>query len=255
MKTFQARFENSKFSREDPILVFDILTAFAKEASTIGVLEAHAFLLVPKLLRIKDERHRCLICNGARSDGVTFWPEVLSHFLRTYVTSATNCNAVNDLRNIHQQPQKDELTYSRRFNDAVHRCGNVHDEIDKMKLFLKGYYRVFKHLSPAFGNRESSVDFPTKNSYSMPKKKKNPIEQELPAYEWKTSLIQTQRTESYISSKHVRLMEEPSMATSRCTSLTVVQLPPTDYRQQLTPRVPTLFCSLETTKVANKRKW
>lgn len=138
IKTFQAAFEGTKFSAEDPIMVFDFLTRFVEEADTLGVSEAHAFLILPKLLIGRAERHLRSIRNGARSGGVKCWPEVVNHFLRTYATPAAIRNAVNDLRNIRQKPREDEIAYSERINDATHRCGNAFDEVDKMTLFVNG---------------------------------------------------------------------------------------------------------------------
>lgn len=47
-------------------------------------------------------------------------------------------NAVNDLQGIRKQPWQHEFTYSGRIKDTVQRYGNVHDEIDKMTLFVNG---------------------------------------------------------------------------------------------------------------------
>ena len=125
VKTFQATFASTEFSAQDPIMVFDFLTRFVEEADTLGVSEAHAFLILPKVLKGRAESHLRSIRNGARSGGVTCWPEAVNHLLRTFATPAAIRNAVNDLRNIRQQPREDELTYSCRLNDAAHRCGNA----------------------------------------------------------------------------------------------------------------------------------
>lgn len=78
-----------------------------------------------------------------------------------------------------------------------------------MILYMKDSYRVFKRSSPASWNQKDVVNYPTRNSYSMPKMKENPIEQELPAYEWQKFLIHTQTIESYILSNQVRPMDDP----------------------------------------------
>lgn len=63
-------------------------------------------------------------------------PRSRQPFFRIYETSAAICNAVNDVRNIRQQPREDDLTYGGRINDAVHSCENVSDELDKMAIFV-----------------------------------------------------------------------------------------------------------------------
>lgn len=86
----------------------------------------------------------------ARSGGVTYWPKIIKHLLRIWATPAAISNFVNDLPNIRQQPLEEELTYSKPKNEAVHRCGFVHDKIDKMTLFLTDSHRVIRRSSPAF---------------------------------------------------------------------------------------------------------
>lgn len=64
------------------------------------------------------------------------WPEVVNHFFRAYATPEIICNVVNNVQNIRQPSLEDGSTYSRRINDVIHRYRNVHDEIDKMILFV-----------------------------------------------------------------------------------------------------------------------
>lgn len=80
VKSFQATFRNTNFSREDPIIVFDFLSMFVEEASTLGVSEAHASLTLLKLLKSLGELKLQSICNGARSGGITCWPEASTTF-------------------------------------------------------------------------------------------------------------------------------------------------------------------------------
>lgn len=150
MKTFQTTFRNTRFSKEDPISVFDFLPMFVKKANSLGVFEAHVFLQVQKLLSDRVERHRRSICNGARSGGVVCLPEAVGNFLRTHAPPTNICNAVADLRKILYQHQKDGFTYSRPMNDAVHRCGNVHEEIDKMTLFVDGLLSIIQTIVVLF---------------------------------------------------------------------------------------------------------
>lgn len=50
LKAFQATFEKTWFSGENPILVFKFLTTFVEEAKTFGVSDAHEVLIMSKLL-------------------------------------------------------------------------------------------------------------------------------------------------------------------------------------------------------------
>lgn len=138
VKSFQATFENIKFHGEDQILVVDFLTTFVKEADTLDEPDTHEFLIMQKVFNGRAERHLRSIRNGARPVGFTYLPGVFNHSLWTYETPTTIQNAINNLRNIRTQWQKDELSYSGRINAAAYRCGNVHDEINNMKIFLNG---------------------------------------------------------------------------------------------------------------------
>ena len=55
-KTFQSTFDTTKFSGEDPILVFDFLMKFVEEADILDVSEAHAFIILSKVLKGRAER-------------------------------------------------------------------------------------------------------------------------------------------------------------------------------------------------------
>ena len=106
-KTFQSTFDTTKFSGEDPILVFDFLMKFVEEADTLNVSETHAFIILPKVLKGRAERWLRSIRHGSRSGDVTCWPEAVNSMLRTYATPGAIRIAVNDLRNIRQQPRED----------------------------------------------------------------------------------------------------------------------------------------------------
>ncbi len=58
--------------------------------------------------------------------------------LREYATSTTLQEAVSAIKNIQQKPQETETQFTARFKDAAYRCGNVHDEIDRMNFFING---------------------------------------------------------------------------------------------------------------------
>ena len=137
-KSFQTSFDKTKFNGEDPVMIFDFLMKFVEEADTLRVSEAHAFLILPKVITGRADRQLRSVRNGSRSGGVTCWPEAVNYLLRTYATAAAIRNACNDFRNIRQQVREEEVDYSGRLNDAAHRCGNVFDEIEKMSVFVNG---------------------------------------------------------------------------------------------------------------------
>lgn len=58
VKMFQEKFENTTLNREGLILVFDFLTTFAEKADTFVVFVAHAFLILPRLLKSRTEKKR-----------------------------------------------------------------------------------------------------------------------------------------------------------------------------------------------------
>lgn len=68
------------FIGEDLILVQHFLTIFVKEADTLGVFDAHAFVIMLKLLRSQGKRHLRLVRNGSRSGGVAYSPKIGNHF-------------------------------------------------------------------------------------------------------------------------------------------------------------------------------
>lgn len=57
VNTFQATFEKNKFKEENANMVIDFLTAFVEEANTFDVSKAHAFPIMPKMLK---SRVKCI---------------------------------------------------------------------------------------------------------------------------------------------------------------------------------------------------
>lgn len=138
IKTVQATFKNNEFNAKDQIMVFDFLTRFVEKDDNLHVFEDHEFIILPKLLSRRVERHIESFRSGAPPGGVTYWPEVVNHFLCTHVTPETIRNDVNELQNIRRQPRSNEIAYSKRSSDAAHRCGSVIDKVHKMTMFVTG---------------------------------------------------------------------------------------------------------------------
>lgn len=97
MKTFRSTLEKPKFSGENPVLISDQLTKFAKKYDTLGVSRAHAFLTLPELLNSRAERYLRSIRNGARSRGATYLPGAVKYLLCIYATSPAIRDGAIDL--------------------------------------------------------------------------------------------------------------------------------------------------------------
>lgn len=100
---FHTTSENTKSCGEDHILILDFLTTFVVEAETLSTPEAHTFHMMPSFVSGRAEVNLRPFLNGARSEGVTCWPEVVNHFCRTNSTQATIRNAIKDVPNIGEQ--------------------------------------------------------------------------------------------------------------------------------------------------------
>lgn len=138
IKNLELILKDHKFSGEDPIMVFDFLTRFVEEADTIGMSEGQAFVALPHFLTGTASQQFRASKNSSRSGGVSSWPEAVQYFIRTYATPATLREAVEQLRNLKQGVNETEMDFATRINQAAYRCGNVHDEVDKMTYFVNG---------------------------------------------------------------------------------------------------------------------
>ena len=55
-KSFQTSFDRTKFSGEDPVMIFYFLMKFVEEAETPRVSESHAFLILSKVINGRADR-------------------------------------------------------------------------------------------------------------------------------------------------------------------------------------------------------
>jgi hypothetical protein len=92
--------------------------------------------------------------NGARSGGVSCWPEAVQYLLGTYATPAAIRGAISDLRSLRQKWDEDEIAFAARVNQATYRCGNVHDEDEKMTFYVDGLLPCIKTLVARFRESE-----------------------------------------------------------------------------------------------------
>ena len=138
LKELNLVMETHKFTGKDPILIFDFLTRYVEETDKLEMSEDQAFVLLPQFLSNPAAVQFRAVQGGSRFTGVTCWPEAVQHLLQTYATPSAIRNALRRLQTISQLPKETELEYSTRINEAVYRCGNVHDEVDKMTFFVNG---------------------------------------------------------------------------------------------------------------------
>ena len=138
IRNLELSFKDSKFSGEDPILIFDFLSRFVEEADTLTMSEAQAFMALPQFLTGTARMQYRAARSGSRSGGLACWPEAVQYLLRTYATQGAIRDAIHHLRSLRQDDKESERTFATRVNEAVYRCGNVHEEDEKMTFYVDG---------------------------------------------------------------------------------------------------------------------
>ena len=128
LKSLEISLKEHTFSGKDPVTVLNFLTRFVEEADTLEMTEAQALVALPKFMSGSAELQFRASRNGARSGGITAFPEAVQYLLRTYATPSVLREAVNAVQDIRQQPNEDEVGYSVRLNTACDRCGNAFEE-------------------------------------------------------------------------------------------------------------------------------
>jgi len=139
VKNLNLTMKKHTFDGSDPIKIFDFLTRFVNEADMLAMSEAQAFIALPSFLADPAEtQFRTNLSGGSRKGGVTCWPEAIQYLLRTYATPTAMREALEHLRNIRQGEMEAEEEYRKRLNQAIYRCGNVHEEDEKMTYYIDG---------------------------------------------------------------------------------------------------------------------
>ena len=138
IKSLMISLGDFKFSGQDPILIFDFLTRITEEADINQMTEAQAFVALPRFLSGFAEVQFRSTRSGSCTGGVRCWPEAVQYLLSTYATPAAIRQAVQQVLDTKQNPGEDEMDYSMRLNHAIHRCGNVHEETQKLTYFING---------------------------------------------------------------------------------------------------------------------
>ena len=161
IKSLELTMKDYRFSGEDPILIFDFLSRMVEECDILGLTEAQAYVVLPQFLTGKAAKQFRSTRNGARSGGVSCWPEAIQSLLRTYATPAAIREAVTTLRGTRQLVNETEQDFGSRINDAAYRCGNIHHEREKMTLFVDGLAPTTRTIVARFRENEprSSLTF------------------------------------------------------------------------------------------------
>ena len=139
LKNLTLTLKSHAFDGDDPILIFDFLTRFVNEADMLGMSEAQAFVALPAFLKGDAEvQFKANLSGASRLGGVTCWPEAVQYLLETYATPSAMRESLVHLRSVSQGVDETEIAYRKRLLGALHRCGNVHGEDEKMTLYVDG---------------------------------------------------------------------------------------------------------------------
>lgn len=90
--------------------------------------------------------------------GIVHLLEAVKHLLQTYETEKAITEALEVFNEIHQTENENEVAYAARLNNAAYRCGNVHDEDDKICLYVKGLLSALKTILQRFRNRTERTE-------------------------------------------------------------------------------------------------
>ena len=66
--------------------------------------------------------------------GVSCWPEAVQYLLKNYAQNQHISAAISELRGTRQTESEDERHFSVRLNQAMHKCGNVHSQLEVITL-------------------------------------------------------------------------------------------------------------------------
>ena len=138
-KRLDVKLKRYHFDGEDPIRIIIFLRRFVEEAENHLMSEAQAFLAFPDFLEGVALSQFEAIADSVDpyNGGVTCWPEAVDFLLRSFASSTAVGEALTSLDEVKQFPREMETAYSRRINEAVNRCGNVHLSEHLIRQFLK----------------------------------------------------------------------------------------------------------------------
>lgn len=131
LKTITFTMKNHNFDGNNPIKILDFLIRLVNEADILKMSEGQAFVALPKFLDdTADQNFRTNLSGTPRWACVTVWLETVQYLLRTYENNYF-CYARNEEYELEEYLRK-------RFNNDIHRCGNVHAEDENITLYIDG---------------------------------------------------------------------------------------------------------------------
>ena len=156
--------EDYIFSGETPISILDFLSEFKERCDENGISEGAALLLIPKFLTgaARDNFKSYFGRRNSSLGGFSTYPQAVNHLLRTYATDVIIERALTELDNTVQGPAEDELKFGERLREKARQCGNVFDEGELIKRFIRGVRADVRPLLSASVMNSERLDF---NSY------------------------------------------------------------------------------------------
>lgn len=105
----------------------------------MNIPENQAFIALPSFLSYAAEaKLRANMKGLSRHGGVMCWPEAIKYLSHKNTAPIAMRESVKDFRSIPQRDYELGYTYRKRFNEAIHRSGNVHGFEEKMMLCIYG---------------------------------------------------------------------------------------------------------------------
>lgn len=70
------------------------------------------------------------------SGTIVHWPEAVQHLIHTDATENSIFEAIDDFREVLKSSTENETAYATIFNLASYRCVNLHEEEDKITMYV-----------------------------------------------------------------------------------------------------------------------
>lgn len=138
-----------KFTGSDPIEILDFLAVLANTADLLYLAEDEAFNALPRFLAGRA----ATLFNAARRSSSTVqarsvcnWPTAVQFLLRRFASNANIQKALEDLREVKQNPGELENDYLARFERTHVRAGSPWEMREKLAQFIEGLDSCIRSL-------------------------------------------------------------------------------------------------------------
>lgn len=159
IKTLKHIMENYNMNWEDSIRDFEMLTRFVNEVDMLNMREVQDFAALPNVLsETVETQFRTNLSGESHCRGVIFCLKALQYRFRTYATPTAMWNALENLHSMHKRDDELEEGYLKRFHGAIHRCGNVLEDNEKMTLYIDGLMTTTRTIVASYRERVPSHD-------------------------------------------------------------------------------------------------